>query len=729
MDVKQEGLGAKDWLTGAIIDFILVYFARKYKNVHILPTNFVIHDLPSAVRMAKDLSVRCFCAGMLRFLVLLYLPQTLPVYDLLGRRVEPCVRESAPRLLKREETYHEQGPAAKVQSDQPCKGITSPSEGERTASSTSVPPLPSTHGVEKTTPSSSTELPSSILHSPIAELRSTAAAIPSPRDSSHRQPPNSASSSSDSSTFKAPGLGLNFPHTKLASLKSESPSPRKRRSSASASTSPPGTGAAAGHEKRMKIPSSFTPGPSRSDDSRFSFPRDSIPFSPLRRPSSAQPLAASTRKDYLEFDAFRRPSYLPSPRLPDPQNREANRYTPNTPEFSPYSPSLVPPSVLRPNSSTARDQGYYQTIRASPFHSTGAFHRPALPSSALPHPVKEGWVRPPPIAPDRGTPEASSFPFTPYPTRLGPDASQRIDIPRPPLPSSFLPLSSYRRNFATPGPPRASFPESLASHDLMGGPGSLPPPPMPSFRHIQPAGRPHTPQAGGDSPGFRSPMNPLLPRPASEPPRTASFCGGHFTFSASVQSTSSRNGFVHLRGGGDTASAPTTHHNPNSANLSSPETKSGGQSTLKPSSAPPSLGTPGTVKQCSSPKPLKVVKETYTEEDTCKPLVFCWNIKNHHWNALRVVFGPREPELELFEPMGYGASCKNALLIMSWLTSLGFLRKLVSRQGTGVSVRSLPRVVVQWLDSVAPIEGGWLSRSVSAVTTQHQVCQVYHLHW
>ena len=34
------------------------------------------------------------------------------------------------------------------------------------------------------------------------------------------------------------------------------------------------------------------------------------------------------------------------------------------------------------------------------------------------------------------------------------------------------------------------------------------------------------------------------------------------------------------------------------------------------------------------------------------PLVFFWNIDNHHWNVIRVVFEPF-PAIELFEPMGY----------------------------------------------------------------------------
>ena len=34
-----------------------------------------------------------------------------------------------------------------------------------------------------------------------------------------------------------------------------------------------------------------------------------------------------------------------------------------------------------------------------------------------------------------------------------------------------------------------------------------------------------------------------------------------------------------------------------------------------------------------------------------KPIIFCWNIRNRHWNLLRIVF-KEERELQLFEPMG-----------------------------------------------------------------------------
>jgi hypothetical protein len=40
----------------------------------------------------------------------------------------------------------------------------------------------------------------------------------------------------------------------------------------------------------------------------------------------------------------------------------------------------------------------------------------------------------------------------------------------------------------------------------------------------------------------------------------------------------------------------------------------------------------------------------------------------------------------------------------------------------GLSLRSVPRHLITWLDAVCPLQtpGGWRSRTVSAITSQHQ---------
>lgn len=82
--------------------------------------------------------------------------------------------------------------------------------------------------------------------------------------------------------------------------------------------------------------------------------------------------------------------------------------------------------------------------------------------------------------------------------------------------------------------------------------------------------------------------------------------------------------------------------------------------------------------------------------DSDTPLVFIVNVDRIHWNLFRVQLEPT-PELQLFEPMG----------------------RLASR--SGISYRSVPRAVIEWLDVCYPQYTGWLERTVSAITNKQQV--------
>ncbi|OWZ19715.1 Ubiquitin-1-specific protease [Phytophthora megakarya] len=82
--------------------------------------------------------------------------------------------------------------------------------------------------------------------------------------------------------------------------------------------------------------------------------------------------------------------------------------------------------------------------------------------------------------------------------------------------------------------------------------------------------------------------------------------------------------------------------------------------------------------------------------DSEMPLVFIVNVDRIHWNLFRVQLEPT-PLLQLFEPMG----------------------KLASR--SGISYRSVPRTVIEWLDVCYPQHKGWLERTVSAITKKQQV--------
>lgn len=88
-----------------------------------------------------------------------------------------------------------------------------------------------------------------------------------------------------------------------------------------------------------------------------------------------------------------------------------------------------------------------------------------------------------------------------------------------------------------------------------------------------------------------------------------------------------------------------------------------------------------------------------------KPLVFFWNIGNMHWNLVRVQTGLRK-QIEIYEPMGKLASRSN----------------LGGYSSEGLSLRSVPRDLITWLDRVCPCGGpaGWRARTFSAITSQHQ---------
>uniref|UniRef100_K3WTS6 Ubiquitin-like protease family profile domain-containing protein n=1 Tax=Globisporangium ultimum (strain ATCC 200006 / CBS 805.95 / DAOM BR144) TaxID=431595 RepID=K3WTS6_GLOUD len=79
-----------------------------------------------------------------------------------------------------------------------------------------------------------------------------------------------------------------------------------------------------------------------------------------------------------------------------------------------------------------------------------------------------------------------------------------------------------------------------------------------------------------------------------------------------------------------------------------------------------------------------------------QPILFAVNIGLIHWNLFRVQLTPH-PELQLFEPMG----------------------RLASR--TGISYRSIPRSVIEWLETCYPQHKNWISKAVSAITKPQQV--------
>lgn len=88
-------------------------------------------------------------------------------------------------------------------------------------------------------------------------------------------------------------------------------------------------------------------------------------------------------------------------------------------------------------------------------------------------------------------------------------------------------------------------------------------------------------------------------------------------------------------------------------------------------------------------------------QDKVTPIVFILNSNNIHWNLLRVVRYPK-PELQLFEPLGLPKT---------------------RNQRVGLSFRSVPRVIIDWLNHCFPLpqDQSWLSQGGSAITSQQQL--------
>ena len=82
-----------------------------------------------------------------------------------------------------------------------------------------------------------------------------------------------------------------------------------------------------------------------------------------------------------------------------------------------------------------------------------------------------------------------------------------------------------------------------------------------------------------------------------------------------------------------------------------------------------------------------------------------WNVGNMHWNLIRVQTGAYKL-IEVFEPMGKPGQRLAATPYAS----------------DGLSLRSVPRPLIEWLDTVCPLptEGGWRSRTVSAIKSKQQ---------
>ena len=76
--------------------------------------------------------------------------------------------------------------------------------------------------------------------------------------------------------------------------------------------------------------------------------------------------------------------------------------------------------------------------------------------------------------------------------------------------------------------------------------------------------------------------------------------------------------------------------------------------------------------------------------------MFFSNVGNNHWNLLRIAFSP-VPSIQVYEPMGKPGGRRS-----------------------GMSMRTVPRPLVAWLDAAHPIPGGWQDVASSAIEAQQQ---------
>jgi hypothetical protein len=110
--------------------------------------------------------------------------------------------------------------------------------------------------------------------------------------------------------------------------------------------------------------------------------------------------------------------------------------------------------------------------------------------------------------------------------------------------------------------------------------------------------------------------------------------------------------------------------------------------------------------------PSRPIAPVYASKN--KPLLFFYNAGGMHWVFVRVLMGLRK-RIELYEPMGKPQKSSSR--------SAGVHGQGTGYYSEGLSLRSVPRPLVLWLDAVCPLatEGGWKVRSLSAITRQHQV--------
>jgi hypothetical protein len=105
--------------------------------------------------------------------------------------------------------------------------------------------------------------------------------------------------------------------------------------------------------------------------------------------------------------------------------------------------------------------------------------------------------------------------------------------------------------------------------------------------------------------------------------------------------------------------------------------------------------------KCEYRQVTDILGKPFDFNDRNTNLVFLLNNNKIHWNLLRVTQTPK-PELQLFEPLGLPLS---------------------RGRRVGLSLRSIPKIIIDWLDTCFPLpdKESWLSKGSSAITSAHQL--------
>lgn len=244
------------------------------------------------------------------------------------------------------------------------------------------------------------------------------------------------------------------------------------------------------------------------------------------------------------------------------------------------------------------------------------------------------------------------------------------------------------------------------------GPGQQAAPPGPEQQHqastraVTTTGRAASKRSDGAAVAGGAPANPMATAAASaavSPPQWR--ISGSITTTLTGSSTPTAAAVTASSSSGPTAAAASARasNGPSSRTGAPQAPPSASSSAAGSTQREPWAGLLHSDRPPSSTLPLA----TYTS--TNRPLLLFHNAGGNHWVVVRVDTGMRK-RIELFEPFGKPPVSRTTVY-----------------KADGLSLRSVPRHLLAWLDAVCPLPSsmapqgqGWKERSFSAVTSAHQ---------